>query len=58
MEATPEAIAQATMTKAHFPYRRVCIVVEPSGEFYILAKPTMRQANDAARKGASVYEVA
>jgi hypothetical protein len=58
MQPTEAMIREATMMKGHYPFYHVCLVIEPSGEYYFIAKPTMRQANDAARKGCAVYKIA
>lgn len=57
MAPSEKVQAEAAMAKSHFPFRRVCIVVQLDGGEYVLAKPTMHAANAAVRKGYAVYEV-
>lgn len=53
---TPSQVQELQYLKGYFPYRIVFgIVDKDTGKFEAQARVTMRCANDAARKGHSVF---
>jgi hypothetical protein len=55
---TPDQVAELQRLKSYLPFRIVCGALNPAtGEFVTIAKPTMRAANDYARKGWKVWRL-